>query len=151
MKKAAVALALLLASLALVACGGSSDDNGSESTPENGAAVEKENSGEETGGKEEAAGGSTVSFEADPAGGLAYTTKSASAEAGEATIEFNNPQPVAHDVAIESSGGEQVGKTELATEGSSSTSVNLKPGKYTFYCSVPGHREAGMEGTLTVK
>ena len=150
MKKAAVALALLLASLALVACGGSSDDNSSEAT-ENGAAVEKENSGEETGGKEEAGGGATVSFEADPAGGLAYTTKSASSEAGEVTIEFNNPQPVAHDVAIESSGGEQVGKTELATEGSSSTSVNLEPGKYTFYCSVPGHREAGMEGTLTVK
>jgi plastocyanin len=153
MKKAAVALALLLASLALVACGSSSDDNSAESTPEGGAAVEKEGGGGESGGGEEAGsgGGSTVKFEADPEGGLAYTTTSATAEAGEATIEFNNPQPVGHDVAIESSGGETIGKTELATEGETSTTVDLKPGKYTFYCSVPGHREAGMEGTLTVK
>jgi uncharacterized cupredoxin-like copper-binding protein len=30
-------------------------------------------------------------------------------------------------------------------------SAQLKPGNYTFYCSVPGHRQAGMQGTLTVK
>jgi len=152
MKKAAVAIALILASLALVACGSSGDDSTTEPTQEGGAAVEKEG-GAEAGGKEEAesGGGATVKFEADPGGNLAYTTTSASSKAGEVTVDFNNPQPVAHDVAIESSGGETVGKTELATEGETSAVVNLKPGKYTFYCSVPGHREAGMEGTLTVK
>jgi plastocyanin len=151
MKNAAVAIALILASLALVACGSSDDDNTTEPTQEGGAAVEKEG-GSEAGGKEEAeSGGGAVKFEADPGGNLAYTATSASAKAGEVTIDFNNPQPVAHDVAIESSGGETVGKTELATEGETSAVVNLKPGKYTFYCSVPGHREAGMEGTLTVK
>lgn len=153
MKKAAVAIALLLASFALVACGGSSSNSSSESTtPENGAAESEGKSGG-NGGEAEAGGGggSTVSFEADPSGNLAYTTTSATAKAGEVTVEFDNPQPVQHDVAIESSGGETVGQTELVTEGSSSTAVKLEPGKYTFYCTVPGHREAGMEGTLTVK
>lgn len=156
MKKAAVAIALLLVSIALVACGGSSSDSSStEASPENGAAAETNageggsNAGKEEGGA--AAGGGTVAFEADPGGQLAYTTTSASSEAGEVTIDFKNPQPVPHDVAIEDSSGEVVGETELVSEADSSAAVSLKPGKYTFFCTVPGHREAGMEGTLTVK
>ena len=67
------------------------------------------------------------------------------------TVDFTNPQPLTHDVAIEDSSGKTIGKTELVAEGSDSTAVDLKPGAYTFFCTVPGHREAGMEGTLTVK
>jgi uncharacterized cupredoxin-like copper-binding protein len=147
MKKAAVAFALVLASIALVACGGgSSDNNTTEAAPETGA-----ESGKETGGEAKAGGGSSVAFEADPNGNLAYTTTSASAKAGKVTIDFNNPQGLQHDVAIEDSSGGTVAQTELIAEGEDSTSATLKPGTYTFYCSVPGHREAGMEGTLTVK
>jgi uncharacterized cupredoxin-like copper-binding protein len=54
-------------------------------------------------------------------------------------------------VAIEDSSGETVGKTDVISDSSTSTTVDLKPGTYTFYCTVPGHREGGMEGTLTVK
>jgi uncharacterized cupredoxin-like copper-binding protein len=153
MKKAAVAIALLLASIALVACGGSSSDTSpTEASPETGAAESNAGEGGSKSGEEGSGGGAaTLSFEADPSGALAYTAKSASTEGGEVTVDFKNPQPVGHDVAIESSGGEVVGETELVTEGSSSAVVNLKPGKYTFFCTVPGHREAGMEGTLTVK
>jgi plastocyanin len=148
MKKLAALIALALASVALVACGGSDSttttetSNGGEAG--GGAAAESEKSG---GG----GGGSTVEFEADPGGQLAYTTTEASAKAGEVTVDFKNPQGLTHDVAIEDSGGKTVGKTELIAESATSTTVNLKPGTYTFYCSVPGHREAGMEGTLTVK
>lgn len=151
MKKLAALLALALASVALVACGGSSGDSSSssESSAETsgGAAAE---SGEKTGGGA-AGGGSTVEFETDPSGALAYTTTEASAKAGKVTIDFNNPQGLTHDVAIEDKGGETVGQTELIGEGETSTTVNLKPGTYTYYCTVPGHREAGMEGTLVVK
>ena len=74
------------------------------------------------------------------------------AKAGNVTIDFNNPQPLGHDVNIEAEGGEELGGTEIITEGSATATVKgLKPGKYTFFCSVPGHREAGMEGTLTVE
>ncbi len=153
MKKVAVALALVIASIALVACGSSSSSSSSESTESTATETTSESGGSAGGG--EASGGSgassTVNIEADPGGELAYTTKTATAKAGKVTIDFKNPQPLAHDVAIESSSGETVGQTELVTEGSSSTVVTLKAGTYTFYCTVPGHREAGMEGTLTVK
>jgi plastocyanin len=150
MKKLAALLALALASIALVACGGGSDDN--SSTPATGGGGES-NAEATTPEKEGGGGGgsSTVSFEADPGGELAYTTTSATAKAGKVTIDFNNPQELTHDVKIEGSSGEEVGGTELIAAGSDSATVNLKPGTYTFFCSVPGHREAGMEGTLTVK
>jgi plastocyanin len=136
MKQLAALLALALASLALVACGGG-DSETSETTG--------------GGGGEGSGGGSTLAFEADPGGQLAFTTSSATTKAGNVTIEFTNPQALPHDVKIEDSGGSEVGGTDTITEGSNSATVTLKPGSYTFYCSVPGHREAGMEGTLTVK
>lgn len=151
MKKVAALLALALASVALVACGGGDDNSTTATSNEGGAESGAAGGGAAESGKEAGGGGSTVEFEADPGGQLAYTTTEASAKAGKVTIDFNNPQGLTHDVAIEDSGGKTVGKTELIAEGEDSTSVTLKPGTYTFYCSVPGHREAGMEGTLTVK
>jgi uncharacterized cupredoxin-like copper-binding protein len=136
MKKIAALLALALAAAALVACGGG------------GSTTTTETSGEPAGG---GATGSTLKFEADPSGQLAYTTKEVSAKAGKTTIELNNPQPIPHDVAIEDSSGKTIGKTEVITESTDSTVVNLKPGTYTFFCTVPGHRQAGMEGTLKVE
>jgi uncharacterized cupredoxin-like copper-binding protein len=134
MKKIAALLALALAAAALVACGG----GGSTTTTE-------------TGGGATAGGGSALKFEADPSGQLAYTTKSVTAKPGKVTIELHNPQPLPHDVAIEDSSGKTIGKTEVITESTDTAVVNLKPGTYHFYCSVPGHRQAGMEGTLKVK
>jgi len=151
MKKVAALLALVLAAFALAACGGGDDTTSSSTEPAPEATTEgNANAG---GGSEEAGGGggATLSFEADPEGTLAYTTTEATTKAGKVTVEFNNPQALTHDVAIEDSSGKEVGKTELIADGSDSTTVDLKPGTYTFYCSVPGHREAGMEGTLTVK
>jgi plastocyanin len=150
MKKVAALLALALAAFALVACG-DDDDSDTTTASDNGAATTTESGGgEKAGGSGGAGGGSAaLEFESDPSGALAYTTTQASTKAGNVTVEFNNPQAVPHDVAIEESSGKTIGQTEVITEGSDSTTVDLKPGKYTFYCSVPGHREAGMEGTLT--
>jgi plastocyanin len=151
MKKLVAFLVLALAALALVACGSSSDDSSSTTTTTSGE--ESSNAG---GGaaKEEGSGGgssSSIEFEADPNGELAYTTTSATAKAGSVTIDFKNPQALTHDVQIEDSSGKEVGGTELIADGEDSGTVDLKPGTYTYFCSVPGHREAGMEGTLTVK
>ena len=150
MKKVAALLALALASVALVACGSSSDNSTTTTATSGGESTSGATSG---GGKEESSGGSssTVSFEADPGGELAYTTTKATAKAGQVTIDFKNPQALTHDVAIEDSSGKEVGATELIASGDDSTTVDLKPGTYHFFCTVPGHREAGMEGVLTVK
>ena len=96
-----------------------------------------------------AAAATTLKLAANPAGQLAYTTKSLSAKAGKLTIDFSNASPVEHDVAI-AQGNTVAGQTPVFTGGSKTLTVTLKPGTYTFYCTVPGHRAAGMEGTLTV-
>lgn len=152
MKKFAALFALVLAALALVACGGGSDTSSSEET----AGGQTETTQEEKEGGKEAEGGSAgsgsaVDVEADPSGNLAFTSDTATAKAGKATINFTNDSPVPHDVKIEDENGEEVGGTEVISEGSDYAEVELEPGTYTYYCSIPGHRQAGMEGTLTVK
>ncbi|MFN8114037.1 MAG: plastocyanin/azurin family copper-binding protein [Solirubrobacterales bacterium] len=129
-----------LAAFALAACGGSDD---SSTTAAETSSTETSTS---AGG-----GGATVTFEADPGGALAYTETDVSAKAGNDTIEFDNPSSTGHDVVIEDESGSEVAKTDVITDSTASATADLQPGTYTFYCSVPGHREAGMEGTLTVK
>jgi plastocyanin len=152
MKKLAVAFALILASFALVACGSSDDSTSSETTATE--TQSESTSGGEGGSKKAegktAGGGSTLDI-SSPSSGLAFTSDTATAKAGKVTLSYTNPQPLAHDVAIEDSSGKEVGATELIASGSDTTTVDLKPGTYTYFCTVPGHREAGMEGTLTVK
>jgi plastocyanin len=98
------------------------------------------------------AGGATVKLAADPSQ-LAFTTDSLSAKPGPLTIDFDNPNPsLAHDVCVDSPSGDELGCSELVTGGSTTLALNdLKPGDYTFFCSVPGHEAGGMKGTLTVK
>ncbi|HEX2392100.1 MAG TPA: plastocyanin/azurin family copper-binding protein [Solirubrobacterales bacterium] len=109
-----------------------------------------ENTGKEAGGKAEAKGpGGTIELAAEP-GAIAYDTTTLSSNPGEVTIDFENPSPIEHDVAIEQN-GKEIAASETIDEGKTSVSANLAPGTYTFFCTVPGHREAGMEGTLTVK
>jgi plastocyanin len=93
--------------------------------------------------------GGTVKLSADPTQ-IAYTTSSLSSKAGTVTIDFTNPAPLQHDVAI-AQGSKQIAVSKLITQSSTSVSADLAPGKYVFYCTVPGHRQAGMQGTLTVK
>jgi plastocyanin len=118
---------------------------------ENETGEEPSNKGGETSGNKESAGGAstTLSLEASKTA-LEFNTTKLSAKAGKVTIDFENPSAIPHNVVIEQSGKELSGFEPIA-EGKESETAELKPGNYTFYCSVPGHREAGMEGTLTVK
>jgi len=91
----------------------------------------------------------TLKLAANPEGNLSYDTKTLSAKAGTVTITMTNMAPLEHNVTI-ASGSTVIGATPTFTGGARTLSLTLKPGTYTFYCSVPGHRQAGMEGTLTV-
>jgi plastocyanin len=93
--------------------------------------------------------GTALTLAANPSGLLAYNTKQLSAKAGTVTITFTNTSPLEHNVTI-AEGSKVLGATPTFVGGSRTLTLTLKPGKYTFYCSVPGHRQAGMEGTLNV-
>ncbi len=81
--------------------------------------------------------------------GLAYNTKTATAKAGRVKIVFTNLSPLHHNVRLEV-GEKEFGGTKTIGTGSTSVIVTLKKGVYHFYCSVPGHEDAGMSGFLTV-
>lgn len=80
---------------------------------------------------------------------IEYSEAPTTAEAGEATIAIDNQGGVPHDVTFEELGDETV--VEAAGGETAEDTVSLDPGPYTYYCSVGGHREAGMEGTLEVQ
>jgi plastocyanin len=88
-----------------------------------------------------------IEVDADPTGQLAFVTNKASGNAGQITIKMANKSGTPHDIVIDGKGKGQI----VQNGGVSQFQANFTPGNYTFYCSVPGHRQAGMQGTLTVK
>jgi plastocyanin len=94
-----------------------------------------------------AAKGGTLTI--DAVDGTAFQSTKATAPAGQLTVKMPNKSPLGHDIVLK---GVQGAAGKVVPQGGTSTfSVNLKAGKYTFFCSVPGHEAAGMKGTLTVK
>ena len=81
---------------------------------------------------------------------LAYETKAATAKPGRVEIRSPNPSGTPHNIALEGQGVDEVGDV-VTNNGVSTIAATLRPGEYQFYCSVEGHREGGMEGTLTVE
>jgi plastocyanin len=95
------------------------------------------------------AGSTTLKISAQKTA-LKYNVTKLKATAGAVTIAMANPSAIfKHNVAIKGNGLKQKGKV-VGKGGISKVVVTLKPGKYTFYCSVAGHEAGGMKGTLTV-
>jgi plastocyanin len=137
MRRVLLTLALC-AALGVAGCGGD-DDSSSEQPASTATATQEPASG---------GGGETINIAADPSGALKFQETELTAKAGKATIEFDNPAQVPHAVEIE---GVEGSETDTVTGEKTSVTVDLKPGTYEFYCPVPGHKEAGMVGKLTVE
>jgi len=151
------AISLLAAGVLAAGCGGSSSSSSSSisSTTESSAAAPATTSTAASSSSAAApapsGGVQVLKLAADSNGGLSYNTTTLTAHPGKATIEFTNSAPIEHNVTVASSAGSTVGATPTFSGGTKSLTVDLKAGTYTFFCSVPGHRQAGMQGTLKVQ
>ena len=143
----AVALCAALAAFAVAGCG-SSNKKSSSSSAQPAPAPAPSTTGSKGGG----GGGQSTNLQvaADSSGQLKFDKSTLSSKAGNVTITMDNPSPVQHSIAVEGNGIDKSGGT-VGMGGKSTVTVALKPGKYTFYCPVDGHKAAGMKGTLTVK
>ncbi len=159
--KTIFALLALAVSLVPMACGddGGSTDARVESTGKTAIGVEttfgETDRGVATGGGGRVStvgkGASEIHVEAARRG-LAFTTQEVTIEGGETLLHFENPQSAPHDLDLEDADGKPIADMETIAGGYADVPIkDLEPGEYTFYCSVPGHREAGMEGTVTVE
>jgi plastocyanin len=84
-------------------------------------------------------------------GSLVFEPDGLEANAGALTITYSNPSPMPHSIAVEATDGSILGETEVFASGEQELTIgDLTPGEYVFFCTVPGHREGGMEGDLTV-
>jgi plastocyanin len=163
-KHPALLLSAAAIALGVAACGGSSSSSSSSSAPAatSSSAAATTSSAAATGSGTSASSGTSsaavagggaaaLSIAANPGGSLSYDKKSLSAQAGKVTITMTNMSPVGHNITIQQgTSGSVLGATPTFQGGTKSVTVSLKAGKYTFFCSVPGHRAAGMVGTLTV-
>lgn len=89
----------------------------------------------------------SLEIDADPNGQLAFVTNQAQGTPGEVTVKMANKSGTPHDIVIDGKGKGEV----VQNGGVSQFKASFTAGSYTYYCSVPGHRQAGMQGKLTVK
>lgn len=150
MRKLLLLTACVIApALSIAACGGSSSSSSSSTAASSSSASATSSASAST----SASTAGELTIAAQPSGALAYTKKTLTAKAGTVRIAFTNKSPLAHNLTIQKGTGPTgpiLGATPTFDGGTKVLTVHLAAGKYTFYCSVPGHRMAGMQGILTV-
>jgi plastocyanin len=139
-------LALVLAAGVLAAAGCGGDDSGGGdggSSGGTGTSSSSSSSSSSSGG-----GSKTLTVTADPGGAIKWDKTSLNAKAGKVTLKLVNDSAVPHAIEVEGNGVEQA--TKIISKSNAAVTVDLKPGKYEFYCPVGNHKQLGMKGTLTV-
>jgi plastocyanin len=131
--------ALFAAALALAGCGSSSSSADETTSPANTS----------TAPNAPAPGHEVIQLQADEGGALKFDRDDVKTLSGKVQLSMSNPSSVQHNVAIKGNGLDKKGAV-VGKGGISIVNVQLKPGDYEFYCSVDGHEQAGMKGTLHV-
>ncbi len=145
------AMGLLMTGVVLVVAGCGSSSSSSTATSSAPASSSTATAGSSSSSAAPAASSgaaTTVKLAAVP-GKLAFDTKALKAKAGQVTLSMSNPSSFPHGIGVNGNGVDKDGKV-VQQGGTSTVTIKLKPGTYTFYCPVPGHEAAGMKGTLTV-
>ena len=132
-------IALVLAAGALTAAGCGGDDNSGSGGSSGGTGTSSNDSS--------SGGGSPLTVTADPGGAISWDKSTLSAKAGKVTLKIVNQSSTPHAIEVEGNGVEE--ETKTVTGGDASVTVDLKPGKYEYYCPVDNHKQT-MKGTLTV-
>lgn len=149
---ALMAVALAALCLGLVACGGDDDSSDVPATPDTTtAATTTAATTATTAPAEPSASATTLDVAADPDGQLAYTETELSTTAGTVTFKLTNDSVVPHDIAVKGNGIDSEPSKTIQGGETAELTVKLPAGEYVYYCTVPGHEQAGMKGTLTVK
>jgi plastocyanin len=135
-------IALVLAAGVLTAAGCGGDDSGGGSS--GGTGTSSTSTPSSSGG----GGAQTLTVTADPGGAIKWDKTSLSAKAGSVSLKLVNQSDVPHAIEVEGNGVEKA--TKIISKADADVTVDLKPGKYEYYCPVGNHKEQGMKGTLTV-
>ena len=149
--RAAVTLAVVATVAAVGVAGCGSDDGDSGAAPTTTEAPATTAPPATTATTPAAPTTASVKVDADPSGQLAFVQKSLTAPAGADVFVLTNDSSVPHNLEIEGNGVEAGPSATVSGGEKAELKVTLKPGSYQFFCAIPGHREAGMEGTLTVQ
>ncbi len=150
MRRSAASILALAATVALLGFAGCGDDNDDSGGSGGGGGDKAADTGGGSGSS--GGGGQTLALSADPGGELKFDKSKLTTKAGKVTIDLDNPSSATapHAVEVEGNGVEEETKT-IQPGQKASVTVDLKPGTYEYYCPVDGHKDAGMEGTLTVQ
>lgn len=148
----AAAAVLVIGAGVIAGCGSSSSSSSGSTgtTAPSTTAATTTSAGTTTAAATSTAAAAPIALQADPGGKLAFVETTLTAPAGKSTIELTNASPVPHNVKVEGGGKEFGPSTTVSGGGKATLAIDLPAGTYQFYCAVPGHKEAGMVGTLTV-
>ncbi|HEY7122268.1 MAG TPA: cupredoxin domain-containing protein [Solirubrobacterales bacterium] len=145
LKRRFAALFVVAAAIAvpLAGCGGGGDDNNNTS-----ADTSEATQASTSGGAAATGAGGTVDLTAVD---YKFNPSDPTVKSGNVTFTLKNDGQQPHSLEIEDVNGQDKELEGDVSPGQDGTlKVNLPPGKYEFYCPVPGHKELGMEGDITV-